>query len=289
MFFVGESVAKFVCKSLAADSRSSATKNSSEQTKGQTETQIEIQDAPQPQANMPVEVMGMVSNVDKGTTGHVSGDDSVSVSVSERKETDPVTKQGRADQKEKAQKEAEKPAVEEKTVCNKVIGIWVGVFVLMNAITLPLCFLIDNKLWLAALLAPLGAFSRWYLGKLFNGRWSIPIGTLIANLFGSILLMTLLVAFHQSNDPLEETIVIEAVTKGFCGCLSTVSSFVGELFALKRKAMKARSEGDEAEEEEGCNLGAQVIASKMSVLYFAITVVGAQLLDIIPNGIDVWS
>lgn len=287
MFFVGESAAKFVCKSLAADSRSTTTNNNSVQTKEQTETQIEIQDAPKPQANMPVEVMGMVGNAEKGTSGHVSGDESVS--VSERKETDPVTKQGRADQKEKAQKENEKPATEEKTVCNKVIGIWVGVFVLMNAITIPLSFLIDNKLWLATLLAPLGAFSRWYLGKLFNGKWSIPIGTLIANLFGSILLMALLVCFHESNDPLEETIWIEAVTKGFCGCLSTVSSFVGELFALKRKAMKARSEGDEAEEDEGCDLGAQVMASKMSVLYFAITVVGAQLLDIIPNGIDVWS
>lgn len=137
--------------------------------------------------------------------------------------------------------------------------------------------------------APLGAFSRWYLGKLFNGRWNVPIGTLIANLFGSILLMALLVGFHEPNDPLEETIWIEAVTKGFCGCLSTVSSFVGELFALKRKAMKAHLEANEEQQDDGCALGVQAIASKMSVFYFFVTVVGAQLLDTIPNGIDQWS
>merc|ERR1719382_1768072 len=100
--------------------------------------------------------------------------------------------------------------------------------------------------------------------------------------------MTLLVAASQPNDPRSETIWIEAVTKGFCGCLSTVSSFVGELFALKRKAKaKAVSEGTE-QDEGGCSLTGEVIASKMSVLYFAITVVGAQLLNTIPNGIDVW-
>merc|ERR1719474_14530 len=42
MFFIGESAAKFVCKSLAADSRSAA---ANIKTKEDTETQIEIQDA----------------------------------------------------------------------------------------------------------------------------------------------------------------------------------------------------------------------------------------------------
>jgi len=176
-------------------------------------------------------------------------------------------------------------------VDHKVIGLWIGVFMVMNAVVIPLCFLIDNKLWLATLLAPLGAFSRWYTGKLWNGKWSIPMGTLFANLSASILLMALLVIFHEPNDPLKETLWIEAVTKGFCGCLSTVSSFVGELFALKRKAMaKAQAEGtDNEEQEEGCDVGAQVVFSKMSVIYFFVTVIGAQLLDTIPNGIDVWS
>jgi len=287
MFFIGESAAKFVCKSMAADSRSAAANMKPEQ---QTETQIEIQAADQPaDSNMPVEVMGIASNADKATASNVSGDESVSASVSERKETDPVTKKGRTDQKEQQAQAQKAPAAAAGTVDGKVIGTWVAVWILMNAVVIPLSFLIDNKLWLATLLAPLGAFGRWYTGKLWNGKWSIPMGTLFANLFASILLMTLLVVFHEPNDPLRETIWIEAVTKGFCGCLSTVSSFVGELFALKRKAKaKAVSEGTE-QEEEGCSLGAQVMFSKMSVIYFFVTVIGAQILDTIPNGIDVWS
>merc|ERR1712083_1024371 len=257
-------------------------------TKQQANTQIEIATHSKPEqvdANMPVEVMGIVSN--GNTAVHVSnqsnsGDDvSVTYSASEKKETDPVTEKGRSDQKEKA---AEVEPTVHSIACGMwSISFWVAVFLFVNALTIPLCFLIDNKLWLAAVFAPFGAFSRWYLGKLFNGRWSIPIGTMIANLFGSILLMTLLVAFHEPEDPLSETIWIEAVTKGFCGCLSTVSSFVGELFALKRKAKKAAL-GEGAEDSWVLT----VMASKMSVLYFAITVVGAQLLDTIPNGIDVW-
>lgn len=149
MFFVGESAAKLVCKSSATNSASTATKEKQETSTGQTDTQIEMpeQGDAKPEANMPVEVMGMVGNVDKNVSSNVSGDESVS--VSERKETDPVTKQGRADQKEKEQTEKATES-KEVTVCNKVIGIWVAVFLGMNAVTIPLCFLVDNKLWLAA-------------------------------------------------------------------------------------------------------------------------------------------
>merc|ERR1712113_1005877 len=158
-------------------------------------------------------------------------------------------------------------------------------FLLMNAIVIPLCFIIDNRLWLAALLAPFGAASRWYLGLRFNtnNKFGMPIGTLMANIIGSILLTVVIVISKESEDPREETIWIEAITKGFCGCLSTVSSFVGELFTLQRDAMS------KMENDNGIKWKDKIQTCKVSVIYFFVTILIAQILSTIPNSISVWA
>ena len=116
-----------------------------------------------------------------------------------------------------------------------VLIIIVGILILLIGITVSLSFLIDHGLWLAVILAPFGAKLRWFLGRMFNNKakWRyIPVGTFAANIIGSLLLAILLSAYPNSTS---DDILIEGITKGFCGCLTTVSSFIGELFMLVQK------------------------------------------------------
>ena len=156
---------------------------------------------------------------------------------------------------------------EEIMVTDKLLIYWIGVFILINAIVIPLCFvLIDNRLWFAILLSPFGACLRWYLGIKYNKKFKIPIGTFCVNIMGALLLTLLLVLSAESEDPRYETLVIEAMTKGFCGCLSTVSSFVAELFGLRRQT-----------------------SLYIPILYFFLTVVVSQILCSIPNSIHIFA
>ena len=108
-----------------------------------------------------------------------------------------------------------------------------------------------------------------------NNKLKIPVGTFVANVFGSFLLTVLLTISAEVEDPRLETLFIEATTKGFCGCLSTVSSFVGELFALRRAAMKDAND--------------KISTYYIPCIYFFLTLVVSQVLSSIPNSIYVFS
>lgn len=94
----------------------------------------------------------------------------------------------------------------------------------------------------ACLFAPWGAFSRFWLSKLLNPRVkNFPLGTYAANFGGTILLaiFTLLArgkAGRASTGPVISGIlschVLMGLDDGFCGCLTTVSTFVVEICAL---------------------------------------------------------
>eukprot|EP01084_Bolivina_argentea_P071854 130545_1 len=166
-----------------------------------------------------------------------------------------------------------------------VILEWIMFFIIMNGMVIFLCFTIDDALWLASLLAPFGVATRFYLGLKFNknNRFGIPIGTLMANILGSLLLTLVIVISKQSEDIRDETIWIEGITKGFCGCLSTVSSFVGELFTLQRDGMK------ELQKCDGIITWKDKMKTyKLSGIYFLVTIIIAQLLSSIPNSIVTW-
>jgi len=79
--------------------------------------------------------------------------------------------------------------------------------------------------------ASLGALLRWWLGSRFNSSFPpIPPGTLIANLVGAYVI-GLAVAFFATYSSLAPEWRLFVIT-GFCGGLTTFSTFSAELVDL---------------------------------------------------------
>jgi len=87
------------------------------------------------------------------------------------------------------------------------------------------------------LFAPLGAFVRWQLSSL-NGTWAvveslswIPVGTLAANVLGSMVSITMTGLEFRYTGYQSFWVVgtLRATRIGFAGCLTTVSTFVAEI------------------------------------------------------------
>lgn len=91
------------------------------------------------------------------------------------------------------------------------------------------------------LFAPFGALLRFYISKYLNTKFvNFPLGTFSANLLGTLLhgVLTILSRGklpHQGRLVSDVLVchIISGFNDGFCGALTTVSTFVVELFALK--------------------------------------------------------
>ena len=79
--------------------------------------------------------------------------------------------------------------------------------------------------------ASVGALLRWWLGLLLNEYFpSIPPGTLIANLIGAYIIGIAIAAFAASTTLSPEWRIF--VITGFCGSLTTFSTFSAEIVTL---------------------------------------------------------
>jgi CrcB protein len=79
--------------------------------------------------------------------------------------------------------------------------------------------------------ASLGALLRWWLGAQFNSLFpTIPPGTLIANLVGGYII-GLAIGFSAAFPALSPEWRLFIIT-GFCGGLTTFSTFSAELVSL---------------------------------------------------------
>jgi CrcB protein len=82
--------------------------------------------------------------------------------------------------------------------------------------------------------AALGALLRWALGSNLNALWpSIPLGTLAANLIGGYVI-GVCVACFASRPEIPPSVRLFLVT-GFCGGLTTFSTFSAEVVELLQK------------------------------------------------------
>ncbi|XP_038989158.1 fluoride export protein 1-like isoform X2 [Phoenix dactylifera] len=102
-------------------------------------------------------------------------------------------------------------------------------------------------LWLGFLMGPLGVWIRWYLARL-NGqglgrkgrlKW-LPIGTLSANILAACL-MAALATISKVVGTKRCSIIVNGVQFGFLGCLSTVSTFIAEVFAMWQSGHRRRA------------------------------------------------
>ena len=84
--------------------------------------------------------------------------------------------------------------------------------------------------------APIGCLFRWYLARQLNTRSkSFPVGTFVANILGTAILG---MSYDLQHVPLGGIIgcqALQGVEDGFCGCLTTVSTWVSELNTLRRR------------------------------------------------------
>ncbi|KPI37566.1 uncharacterized protein AB675_4010 [Cyphellophora attinorum] len=122
------------------------------------------------------------------------------------------------------------------------LGCWIGAVLLSifppgpasawrSRATLPLVF------------SPPGALLRFYLSMHLNSRVpSFPLGTFAANIIGTVVEAVCYVLQHTDrfvvkNDLVEASTctVLQGLMQGFCGCLTTVSTWVAELNGLRRR------------------------------------------------------
>ncbi|RKF61066.1 Fluoride export protein 1 [Erysiphe neolycopersici] len=84
--------------------------------------------------------------------------------------------------------------------------------------------------------APLGCLCRFYTSQLLNNIFdTFPLGTFASNMFGTIVLG---ISYDLQRIPVGGAVacqVLRGIQDGFCGCLTTVSSWIAELFSLKVK------------------------------------------------------
>ncbi len=87
--------------------------------------------------------------------------------------------------------------------------------------------------WLSLLFAPFGCTLRWLLARLnykLKGRWAwAPLGTFSANMVGTAISTALSVVGVKVELTAWGSAVNGAAISGFCGALTTVSTFVTEI------------------------------------------------------------
>ena len=87
--------------------------------------------------------------------------------------------------------------------------------------------------------APVGCLLRFYASNHMNALVpSFPLGTFAVNIFGTAALGMAFDLQHAkaagASNP-NACVVLEGIMEGFCGCLTTVSTWVAELTGLRRR------------------------------------------------------
>ena len=91
-----------------------------------------------------------------------------------------------------------------------------------------------SKALFALVFAPLGCLLRFYASLRLNGKIkAFPLGTFAVNIFGSALQAMLIDLQRVPIGGLVGCQVLQGMQDGFCGCLTTVSTWVSELKGLR--------------------------------------------------------
>ena len=86
----------------------------------------------------------------------------------------------------------------------------------------------------ALVFAPLGCLLRFYASLHLNGKIkSFPLGTFAVNIFGTMMEAIFLDLQRVPTGGMIGCQVLQGMSDGFCGCLTTVSTWVAELKGLR--------------------------------------------------------
>ncbi|KAI3642072.1 hypothetical protein MP228_011627 [Amoeboaphelidium protococcarum] len=154
-----------------------------------------------------------------------------------------------------------------------IISVLYVSFILMFILLSPqLQNAVGSSLWLyrwmiAIISGPPGTILRWQLSRLNVNtidKWWSALGTLCANTLGTAVLAVLEVILRlkpYSLDAISTTIII-GLQLGFCGCLTTLSTFIHELSIAKSR--------------------------RVSITYLTVSIIADQLLLLCIVGIPLW-
>ena len=122
------------------------------------------------------------------------------------------------------------------------------VFPTLISISLPLLVILAALLPLdqftyfiySLILGPFGALTRYLLSITFNTNPRFPWGTFLANLIGSLIYfgVVAILGYVQISSLLVRQVLI-GVIQGYCGCLTTVSTFILELNTIEERKFVA--------------------------------------------------
>jgi len=125
---------------------------------------------------------------------------------------------------------------------NDHIRIWL--FPLLMILSIPLLVLLAVLLPIgqytyfvySVIFAPFGSLTRYLLSVIFNFNSNFPLGTLLANVIGSYIYfgMVAINGYVHTLSQIEKQ-VITSVIQGYCGCLTTVSTFILEVDTIKKR------------------------------------------------------
>ncbi|KAI9139166.1 CrcB-like protein-domain-containing protein [Paraphysoderma sedebokerense] len=97
-----------------------------------------------------------------------------------------------------------------------------------------------RQIILSLIFAPVGTYLRYILSLRFNNKYPMPYGTLLVNIFGTVLISILyiyryVIPIPGSMTSENATLTCQFLTgmsDGFCGCFTTVSTFVAEIIKM---------------------------------------------------------
>lgn len=101
-------------------------------------------------------------------------------------------------------------------------------------VVIPLIIYQRYDFMFSFILASLGAYIRWHLAPWNNTLHHFKLGTFIANTLGTLILGAASVLDEHYGEEAGRVLkgLIFGVITGFCGCLTTVSTFIVELTSL---------------------------------------------------------
>jgi len=114
-----------------------------------------------------------------------------------------------------------------------------GCSILIYAATLITYFFLPSsyrhKVTAALIFSFPGTLTRYLLSTALNPRFkALPVGTLVANIFGTALLAAFRVLLSTPSKPPQNSCdILQGLSDGYCGCLTTISTFAAEISDLR--------------------------------------------------------